>query len=141
MSLIEYAAFFCAIDVFKYLLLKGAVLSENLASCSVAGGHYEIIHILEQNGIKFNTTDLLNVAIEYHRNDIVEYMVETLEVDFSPESLVKCLKCYNISAFFEIMNKYVISNKFDDEKSRIIELIVEFGHFDIFLYLLKILMY
>lgn len=132
MSLIEYAAFFGAVDVFKYLLLNGAVLSENVANCSIAGGHYEIIHILEQNGIKFNTKELLNVAIEYHRNDIVEYIVETLEVDFSHESLVKCLKCYNISVFFEIMNKYVISNKFEDEKSKIIELIVECGHIDIF---------
>lgn len=49
MSLINNAAFFGAVDVFKYLLLNGAVLSENVAICSVTGGHYEIIHILEQN--------------------------------------------------------------------------------------------
>ena len=57
-SLIEYSALFGAVNVFKYLLLNGATLTENLSQFAVTGGNYEIIHILEENGSKFdNLTD------------------------------------------------------------------------------------
>ncbi|OHT03095.1 hypothetical protein TRFO_29558 [Tritrichomonas foetus] len=72
-NLIEYAAFFGAVNIFKFLYLEGAKFTPELLSFAVAGGNYEIIHFLEENNYKF-TEDHIKVAIQFHRNEIVEYI-------------------------------------------------------------------
>lgn len=132
-SLIEYSALFGAVNVFKYLLLNGATLTENLSQFAVTGGNYEIIHILEQNGSKFNNLSALNKAIKFHRNELVEYINESLDVDFSIESLRKSLKFYNLSIFFEILNKKKFKSipEFEKNKENLMSLAVKCGYIDI----------
>lgn len=131
LSLIEYAAFFGAIDVFKYLILNNATFSANLPKFAVIGGNYEIIHILEQNGLKFNDTMALNTAIKYHRNDIVEYIKDSLGVDYTIKSLKKSLKYYNLPIFIEIMKRYEKIPDFGIYNGNVIDYSCKCGYFDI----------
>lgn len=131
LSLIEYAALFGAVDVFKFLLLKNASLSTNLPKYAVTGGNYEIIHILEQNGIKFNNEESLNAAIKYHRNELVQYIRESLEVEYSIESLKTSLTFYNLSIFFDILKGYNEVPVFQKPKMNLISYAVQCGYIDV----------
>ena len=70
---IECAAFYGSLKCFKFLLLNIKLNSENLAKYAIAGGNPEIIHICEQQ--KCNFKDTLDIAIAFHHNDIVQWIV------------------------------------------------------------------
>lgn len=130
-SLIEYAALFGAVDVFKYLILNGATVSCDLPKFSIIGGNYEIIHILEQNGVKFDDTKYLDIAIKYHRNELVEYIKESLGIEYSDKSLKKSLKFYNLSVFLSILKYNNELSDLGNKKENIIDLAVRYGYLDI----------
>ncbi|KAK8886539.1 hypothetical protein M9Y10_042003 [Tritrichomonas musculus] len=101
-SLIEYSMFFNSIEIFKFLLLNSAQMDKCDSPCfAVAGGSYDVIHQLEQkNIIADNKTSLLiNIAIRYHRNEIVDYLNESLGFGFDFESLASSIRYNNYYAF------------------------------------------
>ena len=53
-SLIEYAAFYGSVQIFKYLYLNVVEMTPKLWICAIHGYDEEIIHILEENNIKFS---------------------------------------------------------------------------------------
>lgn len=130
-TLIEYAALFGSVEVFKYLLLNDAQVTSNLPKYAVSGGSYEIIHILEQKGVKFDNEESLNAAILHHRNELVHYIVDNLEVEYSIESLNTSLKVYNLSIFFEILKKFDEMPVFVKPKMNLISFSVQCGFIDI----------
>lgn len=85
-TFIQYASFFNAVKIFKYLMLnKADMISLNsgiysLVEFAVCGGSVEIIHILEQN--HFRMTGGILMSIESYQNDIFNYLLE----NFYPKS-------------------------------------------------------
>ena len=68
----------------------------NLTHFAVAGGNYTIIHLLESKHIKFSSKDL-NIAVQFHQNEIAEYLRNSYEIDdINNESLFTSVTYYNI---------------------------------------------
>ncbi|EAX94239.1 hypothetical protein TVAG_001560 [Trichomonas vaginalis G3] len=77
-SLIQYAAFYGSLRIFKFLLLNGADLNQedangtNLAQFVVAGGNIEMVRICQQRKCDFN--GCLQVATRFFRFDIFDWL-------------------------------------------------------------------
>ena len=87
-----------------------------LKNFAVAGGNYEIIHILEQSSNNFKgenkkaflfDQETLEIAIEFHRNDLIEYLIDSSELHFDSKSLYFSI----ISNNFILLNKYIQNEK------------------------------
>lgn len=78
-TIIECAALSGALQCFKHLLLEGAQLSteegHSLCDAAVAGGNLEILRLLEQKHLPFDGA--IKTATEYHRNEVVEWLLNT----------------------------------------------------------------
>ncbi|KAK8857406.1 hypothetical protein M9Y10_015811 [Tritrichomonas musculus] len=82
-TLIEYAAFFGSIKIFKYLHENKVDLSKSLWFYSIHGQNIELIHLLENNHIEpeDNTyQECLREAIKCHHNEIAYYIKHNLLV-------------------------------------------------------------
>ena len=86
LTLIEYAAFYGSVKCFKYLLMNECKL-DMAAKYAVAGSNSEIIHICQQHKATFDGSLLL--SIRYHRWEITEWLLETLNVQFNALMVVK----------------------------------------------------
>ncbi|OHT14173.1 hypothetical protein TRFO_03247 [Tritrichomonas foetus] len=71
--LIEYAAFFCSIKCFKFLLINQATIRSQLLKFAIAGGSIEIIRLCEQNGCNF--LKAVQYCIRFHKSDIFEWVI------------------------------------------------------------------
>ncbi|OHT11043.1 hypothetical protein TRFO_19444 [Tritrichomonas foetus] len=77
-QLIEYVAFCGSIKIFKFLWLnKANTKIPDLYYFSIAGGNSEIIHLVESINFDYNIQHLVVAAIEFHRNDVVQYLFNT----------------------------------------------------------------
>ncbi|OHT03085.1 hypothetical protein TRFO_29540 [Tritrichomonas foetus] len=131
-TLIEFAAFFGATKIFKYLILNNFsnmnIQSNNQSNLNnqndiidnlngdnnhnnqndltntifsrilrfaVAGGNYEIIHLLE--GYKIDMKEGFRSAIMCHRNELVEYFMENFGFEFSPDEIFLSIEELNMS--------------------------------------------
>ena len=72
-SLLSLSAFYGAIKIFKYLTLNKVEYSTIDTLFAVAGGNFEIIHLLEHKNVKFDTF-CFKLASQYHRNDLFEWL-------------------------------------------------------------------
>lgn len=97
-QLIDYAAYYGSIKCFKFLLLNHAELEYRVVDqltfpqCVIAGGHLEIVRILEQNNCDFNK--VLHIAAQYHRNEIFDWLVQNKFPDLStPEHVMLLTTC------------------------------------------------
>ena len=105
-SVLEFSAFYGAVKCFKYFFMNfpdnSLININDLSKLAVAGGNIEIVHICEQNGIDFSSQ--LKKAIEFHHNDIVDWILTQYgEIDHSL-SYSYCCKVFNFPAalfFFE----------------------------------------
>ena len=80
-SLIEYAAFFGSIQIFKYLNLNQAQLTPELWIYAIHGRNPEIIQFLEDNQVKPPNNSYFECFIESikcHHNEITIYIVDNL---------------------------------------------------------------
>lgn len=138
-TLIEYAAFFQSFECFKYLFMQENIkITPQLSKFAVAGGNYSIIHLLENRKIKF-TADDLNTAVQFHQNEVAEYLRESFEIDDkNNESLFTSITYYNIRYFTKHINEVLninIKNKFN---STLLHTAAFYGQYDLTLFLLNI---
>ena len=68
-TLIEYAAFYGSVKIFKYLLLMKIEKNRYLALFAVAGGNNEIIHICEQNKCDFRNAIKIAIMAQAKETD------------------------------------------------------------------------
>lgn len=110
---IDVAAFYGSLKVFKYLLQNNAQIDWKVSHSAICGGNYEIIHIIEQNGDKYDN-DYIFDALEYHRNELIDYLLENYRCkDFS---ISRCLENFNIkAALFSFYNGDYI-NKYEQNR-------------------------
>ena len=110
----EYACFFGAIKIFKYMVLNGVLATNDdeylskLGEFAVIGGNYDIIHILEDHGLKFTEKSLLN-SIKFHRNEISIYLNETIGIQQEFIDILMSVESNNLSYFID--NFVVVNNQ------------------------------
>ncbi|KAK8889561.1 hypothetical protein M9Y10_034311 [Tritrichomonas musculus] len=102
-SLIEYSAFFGRVNVFRYLLERGAVVSEVLPEFAVCGGSIEIIHSLEENKHLTFGAECLQASVEFFQYELIEYIISTNNVKYSIFDLLESIKHFNYEVFIEII--------------------------------------
>ena len=115
-TLIEYAAFFGSIQIFKYLYLNGVNLTSSLWIYAIHGDNPEMIHILEENNIEPD-----DYLIENEFNDDSSYDDEDEDISYEKclEEAIKChhnyIANYIRTQFINDMNEnYYIENNFDN---------------------------
>lgn len=95
MSTISMAAYFGSLNVFKYLMLNGIPITVETAQNAVKGGNEEILQLVMEKNLDFSS--LLKTAIEYHRNDIIKWLIES--GFYEQISLNHCIRSINTLAF------------------------------------------
>lgn len=99
--LIEYAAFYGSIQIFKYLVLNDAEITSRLPEFAVAGGNYEIIHILEDMELSFQKT--FYYAIRFHRNEVADYLSTNHNIKLATYMLQTCVLYYNVEELVKLL--------------------------------------
>ncbi|KAK8839668.1 hypothetical protein M9Y10_032041 [Tritrichomonas musculus] len=116
-TLIEYAAFFGSIQIFKYLLIKNAELNPSLWLFAVHGRNAEIIHLLEENDVKpFDKSynECLKEAIKCHHNDIADYIIDNIiGYDVESENIEKKFDQNSLAFAFRYLNYYYFPTDFN----------------------------
>jgi hypothetical protein len=99
---IHISAFIGSVNCFKYLLLNGAdtgatdQLDRSLLEYAIVGGNTEIIRILEAAGT--NLRRGLAAACLFHRQDILQWLMQSTAIDQCPEVLHAAAEGNNIFA-------------------------------------------
>ena len=100
-TLIEYAAFFGAIQIFQYLRLNGIQPKPSIWLFAIHGRNPEIIHLLEENKISPPNNDYkecLNESLKCHHFEITDYIINNFLAFDSKEDEDKA---------FELSPKYM----------------------------------
>lgn len=106
-SFLQMTCRYGAVKCFKYLymLLKKENMMKDLESCkkcAIYGGNVEIIHLMEQSGIKYDQSSVLD-AIESNNIEIFDWLVEKFpETLNSIEVHNKCIKSVFLHGIFQI---------------------------------------
>lgn len=101
--LIDFASFFGSINIFKFLWINDVKGSSSTFNYAIAGGNYEIIHLLEsiyKNSIDKNSQ---NYSILFHRNDIYSYLQDTYDIEFSLSQFFSSIGSYNTEIFVRLL--------------------------------------
>lgn len=113
-SLIEYAAFFGSLKIFKYLLVNNSLLDYPLWEYAIHGRNTEIIHLLEEKELEppYCAYDVVELeAVKCHHNEIARYFDNIIFNGQSTSILGLCSSIINFMnySFFpdEIDNEYV----------------------------------
>lgn len=112
---ISFSAFCGSLRIFKYLWMnrKGddEGVPNELVLCAIAGGNYEIIHILDDfiRNEKFS----LMAAIRFFRFELIEYLIETCEFEIGLNELLVSIHCCNYKFFCDNCKRLFELNKND----------------------------
>ena len=114
-TLIEYAAFFGSIQIFKYLSLNDAVLSSSLWLYAIHGANPEIIYFLEENKITptdFTYRECYKESIKCFNNDIANYILNSfIDIQsFQDDN-------YNYDCIFKYRSYLFFPNDFQNSSS------------------------
>ena len=90
-SMLCFTAFYGSIKCFKYLLLNGCDITDNLGNYAIAGANCDIIHYLEET--QFKLDDCFLTCIRYHRNQYIDWLMDRYDIE--PISLIECLQYCN----------------------------------------------
>ncbi|KAK8876611.1 hypothetical protein M9Y10_006829 [Tritrichomonas musculus] len=136
MSLIQIAAIYGSLKVFKFLWLqKETVFDENIQRYANYGNNYEIIHLIELKGshkyviddlIAFNRHDLLNYFLDNYGNEIENESEESLKnfvVDddelsksLNNQNLLCAITFFNIPIIVSCLHKIAFIVKNDESE-------------------------
>ena len=104
-SLIEYAAFYGAFQIFQYLQFSNVEMKSSLWIYAIHGNNNELIHLLERSGILPDenlSRKCFIEAIKCHHNDIANYIQNNflqIQKENSNETAFYGLKYYNLEFF------------------------------------------
>ena len=99
-SLIEYAAFFGATQIFKYLFMNDVSFGPTIWLYAVHSDNPEIIHILEENGIKNPSfVKCYKEAIKCYHNDVANYIKTNHMSNYNEKKEIKNVQFLNFDFF------------------------------------------
>lgn len=141
-TLIEYAAFFNSVNIFKFLWmnLQSMVTSPNLPKYAICGGCYDLIHICEKENqvLKFDE-ECVSSAIEYHHMEIVDYLHDSVGIEYTIWLLQRSIRCFNLEAIFIILEADPkLANASDVYGMTALHFACERGHLELVKFLLTL---
>lgn len=133
-SLLSIAAFYGSVEVFRYLLEKGAYYTESTAKLSVLGGNWSIILYLTDRGYDFSK--YVKIAVESHQNEIVDWIVDDHSDAIVP--LTVAVKALNFSLISYILSRPNVDIEEKDKNGHTsLYVCVLNGYYEILDYLIK----
>ena len=134
-SLIQYAAFYGSIQIFKYLYKNQVELTSSLWIFAIHGDNPEIISILEENKID-EPNNIIKESIKCHHNHIVNYLQNNRTINvFENIDFNKNYKDNAFSYAFHYYNFYFIPDEIDNEF--VFYYACEYDYFELFNYFLN----
>ncbi|KAK8892689.1 hypothetical protein M9Y10_029929 [Tritrichomonas musculus] len=128
-TLIQYAIYYGAIQIFNYLKLNGAIVSDAW-KFAVYSNSAEMIHLLEQNDIKLSKYDVdycIEASIRAHCSKIAIYLINNYSDKNVEDYYMFSFQYYNFDFFLEE----------DFDLSVIFLFLFEYDHFDLISPLIK----
>lgn len=116
-SLIEYAAAFGSLNIFKFLYCQLQTFPQMIFHASIIGGNPEIIHLLEEKGYKPNI-GILYETIVNHRNDIFEYFIVNYEIELDFGLFIDSINSFNYYIMNELLTlhpEYLTNNNYANQ--------------------------
>ena len=111
-TLIEYAAFFGSIQIFKYLYFNEASINNLIWKYVIHGKNSDLVHFIEEKEIEpFDKNYLICLldSVKCHHNDMANYFLNNYfesQTEKLNDVFIKAMKYYNYSFFL---------SKFDDK--------------------------
>ena len=102
-TLIEYAASFGSINIFKYLYCHLDTFPSNILLAAVFGGNFDIIHLLEKKGIVPNQFILFRTIL-VHRNELYDYFSSNYKIDIDFDLVDDAIRSSNYYVLNELLN-------------------------------------
>ena len=135
-ALIQYAAFYGSLQIFKYLFYNHAQIPPLICNFAVHSDNSELIKFLEDNFIKDKKVfyEILIEAIICHNNDVAKYIQNGYDNIISKQSkiLSLSLKYHNFLFFPEnAKNKDIIIYLVKNDYQQLVKLFLSTGDFDI----------
>ncbi|OHS95849.1 hypothetical protein TRFO_38008 [Tritrichomonas foetus] len=113
-SLLEYSAYWGAIDIFKFLMMNGAKLGNKTVNYAILGGNLEILHLLEDANCSFDAS--LCAAIQDQRDDILDYIIDNKNISFDSDSVCSAIVNLNYRVISRVLDfLYDHPNDFDND--------------------------
>lgn len=95
-SLIDLAATFGSIEIFKFLYMNHANITQTTLENAILGNDYEIIHICERH-VNILTEMCMNNAIKSHNYELVEYLNSNNGLEIP---IHRAIENFNFKVFF-----------------------------------------
>ncbi|KAK8852778.1 hypothetical protein M9Y10_017768 [Tritrichomonas musculus] len=133
-KLIEYAAFYGSVKIFKYLQMHDVQLGQSLWQFAIHGKNPEIIRFLEENQVENKSCkELIDESIKCHHNDIANYFLNNfLQNDInSPIVFDQSIKYYNFIFFPNEINRESFYKLLKYDHYKLIEILLENQDFNI----------
>ncbi|OHT07181.1 hypothetical protein TRFO_01317 [Tritrichomonas foetus] len=127
LSLIECSMLFGSLQIFKYLLLNYASISDSSLKYAIIGGNYEIIHLLENHHYIFNK-ECIEISIIFHQQELYEYLVQMKinknQHSISRHNLVQiAISNFNFRCLQKLLNEFQSGFLDDYQKHEMMEFI------------------
>ena len=71
-NLLDLSVFYGSLLIFKYCIMNNCIPTTETCKYAIAGGNYEIIHILEQHSLSFDYCQSISIA--FHRYELTEWL-------------------------------------------------------------------
>ena len=112
MHYIEYAAFYGAVKIFKFMIQTNVKIQSKTLNAAIIGGNYEIIHILEDKEILVDDSCFYD-AVKSNRNEIVVYILNNFsDIFLNINFLNDLIPSYNLE-FIINTTEFLTSDEFD----------------------------
>ncbi|KAK8854125.1 hypothetical protein M9Y10_016677 [Tritrichomonas musculus] len=131
-SLIEYAAFFGSIQIFRYLKLNNAELTSFLWIAAVHSNNPELIHEIE--GLRIKPKDetyreCIEEAIKCHNNNVASYIIEQLTTKKQEDYFTIGFRYYDFGFFLQDLDYgYLFLFLFEYDYLNIVKLLINSGY-------------
>lgn len=110
-SFVNYSAFYGAVKIFRYLISNGARCDSNTLKCACAGGNSEIIRLLFQKKISFNSK-CLNKAIKHFAGiSMIDFIIENSNLEIGINEMHKAIKSFNFPFFTYYLSQKLIESE------------------------------
>ena len=105
-DLLDFCSFYGSIQCFKFLKANGFKYGDFIKEMSIAGGNFDIIHQVENDGILFD--NCFDISLKFHHNNINDWLQSNYK---SYLDLYQCLLYYNYKGFvFLLLNGSDVDN-------------------------------
>lgn len=101
---IEIAALFGSLQIFKFLLMSNAYITDRLTKFAVAGGNSEIVHLCDQKNLNFS--QCLKYALKYGHDELFDWLIDSKRCQLFTEDTINAndrISAFLVNSFFTVL--------------------------------------